>query len=123
MPLQAAETEAAAASTSDDNVYIPSTLTEDQKSHVVMSFRRLFQSFYAENPGRVIEHIVITGRCALIGELTEHIGKMMDIPTTVANPLLNLKMGDNLDAERILNLGPAFTVSCGLAMRGIPLWI
>ena len=123
MPLQAAETEAAAASTSDDNVYIPSTLTEDQKSHVVMSFRRLFQSFYAENPGRVIEHIVITGRCALIGELTEHIGKMMDIPTTVANPLLNLKMGDNLDAERILKLGPAFAVSCGLAMRGIPLWI
>lgn len=117
------DSEVAPAATPDDNVYIPDLLTEDQKSHVVMSFRRLFQSFYAENPGRVIEHIVITGRCALIGELTEHIGKMMDIPTIVANPLLNLKMNEDVDAERILKLGPAFAVACGLAMRGIPLWI
>lgn len=100
-----------------------SEITEDQKTHMVMSIRRLFQSFYAENTGRVITHIVITGRCALISELTDYIGKTLDIPLVVGNPLATLKMGEHVDAERILKLGPAFALSCGLSMRGIPVWI
>lgn len=99
------------------------SLSEDQKSHVVMSIRRMFQSFYAENTGKVIEHIVMTGRCSLIADLTQYIEKMLGIPTIIGNPLLSLKMGEHVDAEKMTKLGPAFALSCGLSMRGISLWI
>lgn len=100
----------------------PIGLTEDQKSHLVMTIRRLFQSFYSEYPGRVIEHIVITGRCALLPDIPGHIGRMLDLPITIPNPFASLKISDHTEAERLVKLGPAFVLSCGLAMRGIPLW-
>lgn len=100
----------------------PDELTEEQKSHAVMTIRRLFQSFYADNVGRAIECIAMTGRCALILDLTQYIEKTLGIATIVANPLASLKMSEHVDAKRILKLGPAFALSCGLAMRGVPLW-
>jgi type IV pilus assembly protein PilM len=102
---------------------IPESLTNEQKSHVVMSIRRLFQSFYSENPGCAIHYVVMTGRCALIPELTQHIEKMLDIPLIIGNPLQNIKMSEGVDAEKLMALGPAFALSCGLAMRGVPIWI
>lgn len=97
-------------------------LTVEQKSQAVLSIRRLFQSFYAEQSGRVIDCIAMTGRCALLPELTEYIGKMLDTPTVVVNPLASFKIPEEVSAKRIFAMGPAFAVSCGLAMRGMPLW-
>lgn len=111
-PMQASET----AATID-------SLTEEQKSHVVMSIRRVFQSFYVENTGKVIDHILLTGRCALISDLTQHLQKTLGIPVVVGNPFSAIKMGERVNVDRILKLAPAFALSCGLAMRGIPLWI
>jgi len=102
---------------------IPDALTDEQKSHVVMSIRRLFQSFYTENPGKAINCVLMTGRCALIPELTQHIEKMLDIPLVIGNPLKTIKISESLESERLVKLGPAFALSCGLAMRGVPVWI
>ena len=85
-----------------------------------MAIRRLFQAFYAENVGKIIDHIVITGRCALISDLMQYIEKTLDIPMVIGNPLLQLKIADGLDSARLLDIGPAFTLCCGLSMRGIP---
>lgn len=93
-------------------------LTDEQKSHAVLSIRRLFQSFYAEQVGHVIDCIALTGQCALLPELREYIEKMMDIPVIVANPLASLKVSGEVNAK-IIKMGPAFAVCCGLAMRGI----
>src|SRR3990167_2818081 len=101
---------------------ITHVLTEEQKSHMIMTIRRLFQSFYSENTGKIIDSIAMTGRCALIPDITQHIAKSLDLAVVVANPLSSLKLGEHLDGERMIKLGPAFAVSCGLAMRGIPLW-
>ncbi|PIZ04521.1 MAG: hypothetical protein COY58_03460 [Gammaproteobacteria bacterium CG_4_10_14_0_8_um_filter_38_16] len=97
-------------------------LTEDQKSHIVMTIRRLFQSFYTENPGHIIECVAMTGRCALIPEVTQYVEKMLDISLTIPNPLLALKNLESKNRESIVKLGPAFTLCCGIAMRGMPLW-
>lgn len=102
---------------------VPDELTNEQKSHVVMFIRRLFQSFYTENPGKAINHLLMTGRCALIPELTQHIEKMLDIPLVVGNPLTSIKISDSVESEKLTQLGPAFALSCGLAMRGVPVWI
>lgn len=95
-------------------------LDDEKKTHIVMSIRRLFQSFYAEKTGKAIDIILMTGRCALITEMTQHVGKALDISLIVGNPLLSLKISERLDSEKLLKLGPAFALSCGLAMRGIP---
>lgn len=100
----------------------PTALSEEQKTHIVMSIRRLFQSFYGENPGKIIEHIALSGRCALLSDVMQYVEKSLDIPVTVVNPFLSLKMGEKVDVDQVKKLGPAFTVSCGLAMRGVPLW-
>jgi len=99
------------------------TIPEEQKSHAVMTIRRLFQSFYVEHPGRVIEQVVLTGRCALLSEFTQYIEKTLDIPTIIGNPFTALKMTDHAAAENLMKSAPAFMLSCGLAMRGVPLWI
>ncbi|HLB55757.1 MAG TPA: type IV pilus assembly protein PilM [Coxiellaceae bacterium] len=95
-------------------------LDDEKKTHIVMSIRRLFQSFYAEKTGKTIDCILMTGRCALITEMAQHVGKALDTPLVVGNPLLSLKISEKLDGEKLLKLGPAFALSCGLAMRGIP---
>jgi type IV pilus assembly protein PilM len=100
----------------------PTGLNDEQKSHVVMSIRRLFQAFYGENPGRIIEHIALSGRCALLSDVTQYVEKTLDIPVTVVNPLLSVRFGEKVYAEQVKKLGPAFTISCGLAMRGVPVW-
>lgn len=97
-------------------------MTDEQKSHIVLSVRRLFQAFYSEQPGHVIDCIALTGRCALIPELPEHLEKMLDIPVTVVNPLASLKMRDLNPSDPLFQWGPAFTLCCGLAMRGMPVW-
>lgn len=97
-------------------------LNEDQKTHVLMTTRRLFQSFYSENPGKVIAHIAFSGRCALLPEITHHLEKSLEIPVKTVNPLLSLKIGEHVGADRVMKMGPALTLSCGLALRGIPLW-
>ena len=97
-------------------------LNEDQKTHILMTIRRLFQSFYSENPGKVIAHIAFSGRCALLPEITQYLGKSLEIPVKTVNPLLALKVGEHVDVNRTMKIGPALTVSCGLALRGIPLW-
>lgn len=98
------------------------SLNDDQKTHILMTIRRLFQSFYAENPGKVITHIALSGRCALVPEIVNHLEKSLEIPVKSVNPLSELKMGDHIDANYVMKIGPAFTISCGLALRGIPLW-
>lgn len=97
-------------------------MTDEQKSHVVMAIRRLFQPFYAENPGRVIDYVAITGRCALVSELMDYVQKMLNIPTVIPNPFESLKISENMDVERIKKLGPAFALNCGLSIRGMPAW-
>lgn len=99
------------------------TLTEEQKSHVVMSIRRIFQSFYGEHSGKIIDLMIITGRCALIPGLVDVIGKMLGITAVVGDPLKSIKMGDVENEAQIKKIGPAFALSIGLAMRGVPLWI
>lgn len=97
-------------------------LNDNQKTHVLMTIRRLFQSFYSENPGKAITHIALSGRCSLIPEIVHHLEKSLEIPVKTVNPLLALKMGESVDANRAIKIGPALTISCGLALRGIPLW-
>jgi type IV pilus assembly protein PilM len=97
-------------------------LSNEQKSHAVMSIRRLFQSFYGEQPGRVIDSVAMTGRCALLPELVQYVGKTLDMPIIAANPLASFKTSDDPAAKRMQALGPAFAVACGLAIRGVPLW-
>lgn len=120
IPMQAQTIEQAAAMSQPPPT--ETLLTEEQKTHMVMTIRRLFQTFYSENPGKVIDCLALTGRCALIPDITNHITKTLGVTTIIGNPIAALKMGEHIDAERILKLGPAFAVSCGLAMRGIPLW-
>lgn len=97
-------------------------LNDEQKTHVLMTIRRLFQSFYSENPGKVITYIAFSGRCALIPGIANHLEKSLEIPVKSVNPLLSLKMGEHVDGNRAMKLGSALTLSCGLALRGIPLW-
>lgn len=95
---------------------------DQQKTHVLMTIRRLFQAFYTENAGKVIRHIAWSGRCALIPDLGKYLEETLEIPVTRVNPLKALKLGERVDANYAMKIGPACTLSCGLALRGIPLW-
>ncbi|OGT28795.1 MAG: hypothetical protein A3I77_03135 [Gammaproteobacteria bacterium RIFCSPLOWO2_02_FULL_42_14] len=97
------------------------TLTEEQKSQAALSIHRLLQLFYSEHSGFTIECVAMMGRCALIPDLMTSVEKTLGMSVVVVNPLEKLSFDSRLDANRYLKLGPAFAVSCGLAMRGTPL--
>lgn len=79
----------------------------EETAYIITQFNRLLQLFYAEFNEQSIDHIVLTGRCALLPGLLDELIKTLNIPTIIGNPL---------------QLGPAFVLSCGLAMRGMSSW-
>lgn len=94
-------------------------LTDEQKSDIVMQMQRLLQLFHAEINSNTIEHIILTGRCALLPGLQETIQNALNVPTIIGNPFETLSEKTEHPGVK---LGPAFVLSCGLAMRGMSTW-
>lgn len=97
-------------------------LDEDQKTYILMTIRRLFQSFYSENPGKVVSCVALSGRCALIVGLADYLSDSLEIPVNVVNPLLSVKMSEKVDRTYAMSVAPALVLSCGLALRGVQSW-
>lgn len=97
-------------------------LSEEQLLHIVTRIRRLLQFFYSERQGRTIDRVILSGRCALFSNLTNHLTSTLNIPVIQANPFGALKIEAQENRKRLEALAPAFVLAAGLAMRGLSLW-
>jgi len=104
--------------TSENTVF----LTEEQKAMIVSQCQRLLQGFYVEFAEVKIEHTILTGRCALIPGIQEIVQNAVNIPTTIGNPFATQEIDHISETQHGIQLGPAFVLSYGLAMRGMSTW-
>lgn len=64
-----------------------------------------------------IDHIVLCGGSAALPNLTASIEKSLSIPTTIANPFINMSIDANINREQLMRDAPALMAACGLALR------
>ncbi|MBF0188028.1 MAG: type IV pilus assembly protein PilM [Magnetococcales bacterium] len=76
--------------------------------------------FYASsNADDPIQKLCLSGGCALIPDIENRLGTILEMPVAVADPFVPLKSGKITDSmSPCLNMPPRFMVACGLAMRG-----
>ena len=71
------------------------------------------------NPKNPVTEIAISGTCALIPGLDARLGKAIDIPTKISNPLTTLKEGKGNGYQPLpSSQAPRYIIALGLALRG-----
>lgn len=80
---------------------------------------RTLQFFYSSSTHNSIDHLLITGGCAQIGNIDKFIEKRIEVPTSVLNPFAATKLGSRVDKERFRRDIPSLGVAVGLALRGV----
>jgi type IV pilus assembly protein PilM len=64
-----------------------------------------------------LEQIILGGEGARLLDLAEVISSRFNIPTTIANPFLGMKLSQAVTPESVDQVSPLMLVSCGLALR------
>lgn len=78
---------------------------------------RFLQYFSNENPNKKLQHIMLSGRCAMVPGIAELLEEKLHITTTLANPFKEMHLASSIDAATAQAHAPAYMVCCGLAMR------
>lgn len=63
-----------------------------------------------------IDQIVLCGECALIPELAPLLEAQQSIPVLLGNPFVNAQFETTVDADLLMEAGPAFLLCSGLAL-------
>ncbi|MHC4398009.1 MAG: pilus assembly protein PilM [Planctomycetota bacterium] len=72
---------------------------------------------YAQNKGRNIEKVVLSGGSARLPGLADYLTKSLNLSVLVATPFSRLEYPPALE-QTLKEIGPSFAVAIGLAMRG-----
>ena len=90
------------------------------KEQFCNQIKRLLQFFFTETQESTLDHLVLSGRCAVIPEIDALIQETTGVPTTIANPFATMKINEQTKVTETTNKqAPAYLMSCGLAMRGL----
>lgn len=96
--------------------YGPEVL-EPFKAALSQQIGRSLQFFLSSGTHRSVEHLVLAGGCASIPEIDQYVEETLGIPTTPANPFLNMVISPKVRAQSLRSDAPAMMIACGLALR------
>lgn len=88
-------------------------LTENFSGHI----QHALQLFHAANQGNPITHLFLAGDCALIPDIDAYVQQQTGFAVAIANPLVHMRISENLDKNKLLRCAPLFCLSSGLALR------
>ena len=86
---------------------------------LVQECLRTLQFFYSSSTHNNIDELLITGGCALIGNIDKIIEKRIEISTVVMNPFASTRIGSKIDTDKFRREIPSLAIASGLALRGI----
>ncbi len=72
--------------------------------------------YYLASGHDLCDQLILCGDCAIIPELAYYVQKQQQLPVIVGNPLLNLDVSADVDAEFLKAAGPSFMRCSGLAL-------
>ena len=85
---------------------------------VLDQMTRALQFFYSANPSEHVDQVFLAGGVAAMPLLADQAAHMLGTQVAVADPLADMVTGDSVDASELTENAPAFTLACGLALRG-----
>ncbi|MGH8225063.1 MAG: pilus assembly protein PilM [Gammaproteobacteria bacterium] len=79
---------------------------------------RALQFFYAAtSESNTVDRIVVCGGCAAIPGVADTIGRHLETPTELANPIASLKIAPRAHTRGVEKDAPTLMIACGLALR------
>ena len=84
---------------------------------MALEISRALQFFFTSTQFNQINHIVLSGGCAVIPGADEVVASRTQINTVVANPFADMVLSDRVRAKNLLTDASSLMVACGLALR------
>lgn len=84
---------------------------------VALEVSRALQFFFTSTQFNQVDHVVLSGGCAVIPGVDELVATRAQVNTLVANPFANMVLSDKVRARNLLSDASSLMVACGLAMR------
>jgi type IV pilus assembly protein PilM len=84
---------------------------------LALEVSRALQFFFTSTQFNQVDHIVLSGGCAVLPGLADMVSGRTQIPTVIANPFEGMTLSSQVRPKALLADAPAMMVACGLAMR------
>ena len=84
---------------------------------MALEVSRALQFFFTSTQFNQVNHVVLSGGCAVLPGADEAVASRTQINTIVANPFANMVLSDRVKAKSLLADASSLVVACGLALR------
>ena len=84
---------------------------------IISEIKKIFQGFYQQE-GKGVEKVILAGATALLPGLKEYFAEELKKEVEVSNPFEGMAYPPILE-ETLKEMGPAYTVAVGLALKGL----
>ena len=85
--------------------------------NMALEVSRALQFFFTSTQFNKVDHIVLSGGCAILPGADEAIASRTQIDTIVANPFADMVLSDRVRGNALLADASLLMVACGLALR------
>jgi type IV pilus assembly protein PilM len=84
---------------------------------IVSEIQRALQFFFTSTQYNKVDHILLSGGCAMLEGLEEMVANRTQVHCLVANPFSNMALSSKVKPRQLTMDAPSLMVACGLAMR------
>jgi type IV pilus assembly protein PilM len=85
--------------------------------NLALEVSRALQFFFTSTQFNQVDHIVLSGGCAVIPGLDQVVSSRTQVPTEVANPFVGMALSPRIRPKSLAADAPALMLACGLALR------
>lgn len=89
------------------------------KETLLSHLRHTVHFFYSSRPNIGIKKIILAGECASVAHIASFIQREIGVETVIANPMANLTLSSEVNAEEFKKQAPALMECCGLALSKV----
>ena len=94
-----------------------SEVLQSFKDSVVQQVSRALQFFFSATEYSNVDRIMLGGGCAAIDDIDALVEEQIGVPTSIVNPVQNLKHSAKVSKEALNSDAPSLMSVVGLAMR------
>lgn len=84
---------------------------------VALEISRALQFFFTSTQFNQVDHIILSGGCAVIPGIDQIVAGRTQVTTEVANPFVGMGLSQRIRPKNLAADAPALLVACGLALR------
>lgn len=84
---------------------------------VALEVSRALQFFFTSTQFNQVDHIILSGGCAVIPGIDQVVAGRTQVTTEVANPFVGMALSQRVRPKNLAAEAPALLVACGLALR------